>query len=267
MEIIIVDTPAAIGTIVADAVEDILNSTDNPTVGLATGSSPLPVYTELVRRHRARRISFGGTTMFLLDEYVGLPPEHPQSNSAFIRGAFIDHIDVALAAVHAPAAEADDLGAAAREFEQRIAAAGGIDIQILGVGRNGHIGFNEPVSSFGSRTRLKTLTDETRADNARFFDRAEEVPRHVLTQGVGTILESRHLVLLAAGAAKADAIARAVEGPVTALCPASALQLHPRATVVVDERAAAKLRYADYYRAAYRHDPGHQATTQAEQPA
>ena len=261
MEIIIVDTPAAIGTIVADAVEDLLNSTDTPTVGLATGSSPLPVYTELVRRHRAGRISFRGTTMFLLDEYVGLPPEHPQSNSSFIRSAFIDHIDVRRTAMHVPAGEANDLSAAGREFEQRIAAAGGIDFQLLGVGRNGHIGFNEPVSSLGSRTRVKTLSDETRADNARFFDSSNEVPRHVLTQGIGTILEARHLVLVAAGAAKADAIARAVEGPVTAMCPASALQLHPRATVVVDEHAAANLRHTDYYRAAYCHNIGHQATT------
>ena len=256
MEIVIVDTPVAIGRIVADAVADLVGSTDAPTAGLATGSSPLPVYAELIRRHRADRISFSGMTMFLLDEYVGLPLGHPQSNSVVIRGAFTDHIDVRRAAVHGPAGDADDLEAACREYEQRIAAAGGIDLQLLGVGRNGHIGFNEPVSSLGSRTRLKTLTDETRADNARFFDSLNEVPRHVLTQGIGTLLEARHLVLVAAGAAKADAIARAVEGPVTAMCPASALQLHSRATVVVDEPAAANLRHADYYRAAYRQKPG-----------
>jgi glucosamine-6-phosphate deaminase len=256
VEVIIVDTPAAIGTIVADWVEELLNLTDAPTVGLATGSSPLSVYAELVRRHREGRISFDATTMFLLDEYVGLSPEHPRSNSAFIRSAFTDHIDVRPSAVHFPAGDAGDPGAAGREYERRVAAAGGIDIQLLGVGRNGHIGFNEPGSSLVSRTRLKTLTEETRTDNARFFDSPHEVPRHVLTQGVGTILEARHVVLVAAGVAKADAIAGAVEGPVTAICPASALQLHPRATVVVDEQAAANLSNADYYRAAYRHSLG-----------
>lgn len=258
MEVIIVDTPANIGTIVADTVSDLFDSTDAPTLGLATGSSPLPVYAELIRRHRAGTVSFKGATMFLLDEYVGLPAEHPQSNRSFIRREFVDHIDVRPAAVHYPAGAVDD-PAAGRRYEERIAAAGGIDLQLLGVGRNGHIGFNEPTSSLGSRTRRTTLTAATRADNARFFDSPEEVPRHVLTQGIGTILEARRLVLVAAGGVKADAVAAAVEGPLTAMCPASALQLHPHATVVVDRRAAANLCCADYYRSVYRQGLGRAA--------
>jgi glucosamine-6-phosphate deaminase len=153
--------------------------------------------------------------------------------------------------VHVPGDDGGPTEGAGARYEAQIDAAGGVDLQVLGIGRTGHIGFNEPGSSLASRTRVKTLTEQTRADNARFFDAPEQVPRHCLTQGLGTILEARHLVLLAFGAAKADAIAGAVEGPVSAALPGSAIQLHPLVTVIVDEAAAAGLRYADYYRFAW----------------
>jgi glucosamine-6-phosphate deaminase len=150
--------------------------------------------------------------------------------------------------VHVPDGGADDLEAAAEEYERALADAGGVDVQLLGIGGNGHIGFNEPTSSFGSRTRIKTLTARTRADNARFFASPDEVPLHCLTQGLGTILGARRLLLVAQGEGKAAAVAAAVEGPLTSMCPGSALQLHPRATVVVDEAAAARLTLIDHYR-------------------
>lgn len=158
--------------------------------------------------------------------------------------------------MHVPDGGAADLVAAAAGFERRIEAAGGIDVQILGIGANGHIGFNEPTSSLSSRTRVKTLAPRTRADNARFFASPEEVPVHCLTQGLGTILEARELVLVALGRAKADAVAAAVEGPLSSMCPASVLQLHPRAGAYLDEAAAARLRLADYYRHTWAHRPG-----------
>ena len=217
-------------------------------LGLATGSSPLPVYAALVERVRAGEATFAEASAFLLDEYVGLGPDHPQSYRAFIETHLSSQVDFPPGAVRGPDGGAADLLAACDDYEQAIAGAGGIDLQLLGIGADGHIGFNEPTSSLGSRTRLKTLTRQTREDNARFFGSPEDVPRHVITQGIGTILAARHLVLVADGEGKAAAIAAAVEGPVTAMCPASALQLHPHATVVVDEAAAGHLTLAGYYR-------------------
>ena len=241
--------------IAADAIAAVVSSRKTPTLGLATGSSPLPVYADLIERHRTKGLSFAGTTMFLLDDYVGLPDGHPQSFRTFIRDTFTAHVDVNPAAVHGPDADADDLQEACLLYENMIAEAGGIDLQLLGIGSDGHIGFNEPASSLASRTRLKTLTDRTRKDNARFFDKHQVMLRHVLTQGIGTILEARHIILLASGLAKSVPIERAVEGPVSAMVPASALQLHPHVTVIVDERAACRLKHADYYRSTFKHKP------------
>jgi glucosamine-6-phosphate deaminase len=261
MEVVIVPGGRAaepIGGLVADAIEFLLRSKQAPVLGLATGSSPLPVYAELVRRHREGRVSFAHARAFLLDEYVGLDPSRPQSYRRFIDDHIGGLVDFADDAVAGPDAMAEDLDAACAAYERAIREAGGVDLQLLGIGRDGHIGFNEPSSSLASRTRLKTLTMRTRADNARFFDSPDEVPHHVLTQGIGTILEARHLVLVAIGAAKAEAIAKAVEGPVSARCPASALQLHPHATVVIDEAAASALELADYYRETYAAKPAWQ---------
>ncbi len=239
----------------ADAVVELLARRRHTVLGLATGSSPLSTYGELVERYRAGTVSFAGARAFLLDEYIGLPADHPQSYIAFIRRHFTDLIDLPPGAVRAPDGRAEDLPGACAAYESAIVRAGGIDLQLLGIGGDGHIGFNEPTSSLGSRTRVKTLTEQTRHDNARFFGGLDEVPRHVLTQGIGTILEARHLILIATGGAKAVPVARAVEGPLTAMVPASAVQLHPHATIVVDEAAAAQLTLGDYYRSAFESKP------------
>jgi glucosamine-6-phosphate deaminase len=259
MEIVILPDAGAIAARAADAVEALLARRPDAVLGVATGSSPLPLYRELVARHRAGRVSFARARAFLLDEYVGLPADHPEAYRTFVERELSGRVDFAAGAVQGPDGLALDLVAACADYEAAIAAAGGIDLQVLGVGSDGHIGFNEPTSSLASRTRLKTLTRQTRQDNARFFASIEEVPHHVITQGVGTILEARHVVLIATGASKADAVARAVEGPVSAMVPASALQLHPHATVLVDEDAASRLTLAAYYRETFAAKPPWQA--------
>jgi len=255
VEVVILADADEVGRVVAAAVEALIARRPHAVLGLATGSSPIPVYDELVRRHRCGAVSFARATAFCLDEYVGLPTGHPESYRTVIERVFTGRVDLPAESVHAPDGGAADLVGAAHSYDEAIATAGGVDLQLLGIGSDGHIGFNEPGSSLASRTRLKTLTARTREDNARFFGSVDEVPRHVLTQGVGTILEARHLVLVALGSGKADAVAAAVEGPVTAMCPASALQLHPHATVVVDETAATRLRLAPYYRETYASKP------------
>ncbi len=258
MEVVIVEGARAAGALVADAVARVVHDRPSAVLGLATGSSPLPIYRELIARHQRGELSFADTTMFLLDEYVGLPAGHRESYRQFIAREFTDAVDVADSAVHGPDGTATDLVDACARYEALIAASGGIDLQILGIGADGHIGFNEPVSSLGSRTRLKTLVAQTRADNARFFDGDEAVPRHVVTQGIATILEARHLVLIATGESKAAPIAAAVEGPVAAAVPASALQLHPHVTVVVDKPAASQLVHSEYYRETFLNKPSWQ---------
>jgi glucosamine-6-phosphate deaminase len=256
VEVVIVPDRAEGGRLVGQAVETLLHARPDAVLGLATGSSPEPVYDDLVARCRSGSLSFARAQAFQLDEYVGLPEGHPESYRAVLQREVADRLDFAPGALHGPRGNADDLPAACVAYDEEIRAAGGVDLQLLGIGTDGHIGFNEPVSSLASRTRLKTLTEQTRRDNARFFgDELDAVPRHVLTQGIGTILEARHLVLVAWGADKAPAIARCVEGPVAAMVPASALQLHPHATVVVDEPAAGELEMADYYRATFAAKP------------
>jgi glucosamine-6-phosphate deaminase len=255
VEVVILPSAADVGRVVADAIALVLCRRAHPVLGLATGSSPVPVYDELAARYFAGVLSFADAKAFLLDEYVGLPPGHPQSYASYIASVFTSRVDFAPGAVRGPWGSADDLVAAAASYEAALAAAGGVDVQLLGIGADGHIGFNEPGSSLASRTRLKTLTQQTRVDNARFFSSLDEVPRHVLTQGVGTILDARHLILVAWGGGKAAAVAAAVEGPVTAMVPASALQLHPHVSVVLDEPAASSLRLADYYRETYANKP------------
>jgi glucosamine-6-phosphate deaminase len=255
VEVVIMAGPAEAGALVGGAITALVSRGPGAVLGLATGTSPLAVYRDLGGRHAAGRLSLAGARAFLLDEYVGLPAGHPQSYRSFIARELEAHVDFAPGAIRGPDVHADDLLAACDAYEAAIRDAGGIDFQLLGIGSDGHIGFNEPGSSLASCTRIKTLTDRTRRDNARFFSSLDEVPRHVVTQGVGTILGARHLVLLAFGSPKADAVAAAVEGPVTAMVPASALQLHPHATVVVDEVAAARLRLADYYRETWAHKP------------
>ena len=238
----------------ADAVEALVRARPAAVLGLATGSSPLPAYRELVRRHEAGTgPAYGGVRCFLLDEYVGLPAGHPQTYRETIFRELTDALGIARERVASP--DATDPEHAGPRYEDAIRAAGGVDLQVLGIGGDGHLAFNEPGSSLASATRIKTLTERTRRDNARFFGSVDEVPRHVLTQGLGTILRARHLLLVAAGAGKAEAVAAAVEGPVTASCPASVLQLHPHATVLLDEAAASRLERAGYYREVFASKP------------
>ena len=260
MEVVIVRDRNEAGAVVGGAVADLVGRRPEAVLGLATGSTPLPVYADLARRVASKELSLAHARAFLLDEYVGLPPGHPEAYRAFVARELEAHVDLPAGAVQGPdvMAEGRALLEACDRYETAIRAAGGVDLQLLGIGTDGHIGFNEPGSSLASRTRLKTLTDQTRRDNARFFASLDEVPRHVVTQGIGTILEARHLVLLAFGPEKATAVAEAVEGPVAAMVPASALQLHPHATVVVDEAAAGALRQAGYYRETWSHKPSWQ---------
>jgi glucosamine-6-phosphate deaminase len=257
MEIIILPTAADVARTAADVIEQQVRR--GPSVlGLATGSTPLGTYQELIERHRNSGLSFAQAQAFLLDEYVGLPAAHPQSYHSVIRDEFTDSVDFVPGNVHGLNGMAEDLDAEAAQYEAWITAAGGVDVQILGIGTDGHVGFNEPMSSLGSRTRIKTLTRQTRQDNARFFKHTDDVPNHVLTQGLGTIREARHLLLLAMGEAKAEAIAAAVEGPVAAICPASALQLHPHVSVLVDEAAASRLAHREYYTDTFARKPAWQ---------
>jgi glucosamine-6-phosphate deaminase len=248
-EVVIVPSAAEAGAIVAARIAALVAGTPDAVLGLATGSTPLPVWAAL----RERGVDLSRVRGFALDEYLGLPAGHPESYASVIQREVVEPLGLDPALVRVPGDDGEPVETAGARYEEAIRAAGGVDLQILGIGRTGHIGFNEPGSSLASRTRVKTLTDATRADNARFFAAAEEVPRHCLTQGLGTILEARELVLLAFGAAKAEAVAGAVEGPVSASLPASVIQLHPEVTVLVDEAAAARLRYVDYYRSAWEH--------------
>jgi glucosamine-6-phosphate deaminase len=258
MEVVIVSGPDEAGALVGGAIATLIGRRPRAVLGLATGSSPVAVYRDLARRVAAGDLTLAGARAFLLDEYIGLPRGHAEGYRTFIARELEQNVDLHPEAVAGPDAWADDLVAACDAYEAAIADAGGVDLQLLGIGTDGHIGFNEPGSSLASRTRIKTLTDQTRADNARFFASLDAVPRHVITQGVGTILQAKHLVMLAFGAAKAEAVARAVEGPVTAMVPGSALQLHPHVTVVADEPAAAGLSLAGYYRETWAHKPSWQ---------
>jgi glucosamine-6-phosphate deaminase len=260
MEVVIVPDADQAAAIVAGIVRRVLAERPAPVLGLATGSSPLGVYRHLIDACRSGASTAAHASAVLLDEYVGLPADHPEAYRSFIRREFVDQVDLPAERLFGPDVAAADLVDACRRYDQLIRDLGGVDVQLLGIGGDGHVGFNEPGSSLASRTRIKTLTRTTRADNARFFeDREDDVPRHVVTQGLGTILEARHLVLIATGPTKTEPIARAVEGPLAAMCPASVLQLHPHATVVVDETAATGLQLAEYYREAYAHKPDWQA--------
>lgn len=255
MEIIILPTPEDVGRVAASLIASVVEVKPKAVLGLATGSSPLDIYRSLAARVAARELDLSQASGFALDEYVGIPLEHPESYAAVIARDVTGPLGMDPARVRVPDGRAADIEAATAEYDAAIAAAGGIDIQILGIGANGHIGFNEPTSSFASRTRIKTLAPETRAANARFFDDPADVPTHCLTQGLGTILDAHRVVLVAQGAAKSEAVAAAVEGPLSAMCPGSALQLHRHATVIVDEAAASRLTLSDYYKYTYANKP------------
>lgn len=210
-------------------------------IGFATGSTPLGLYKELIRRHEDEGLDFSKIISFNLDEYVGLPPSHPESYHFFMWENLFKHININPSNVHIPMGMADNIESFCDWYEEKINSYGGIDLQILGIGGNGHIAFNEPGSSLGSRTRIKTLGEKTRLDNSRFFNNVKEVPKYAITMGVGTIMEAKKLLLLANGINKADAIKATVEGPIMAKYPATIVQLHRYATVIIDKDAASKL--------------------------
>lgn len=256
MEVVPLASPEAVASLAADTIEALVRTRPRAVLGLATGSTPLPAYHELVRRHRAGTgPAYDEVQTFNLDEYVGLPAGHEHTYLATITRELTDDLGIPREQVHGPDPDPARLPDAGPRYEAALAAAGGVDLQVLGIGSTGHLAFNEQGSSLASPTRVKTLTRRTREDNARFFGSAADVPTHVLTQGIGTILRARHLLLIATGATKADAVATAIEGPVSASCPASALQLHPHATVLLDAAAAASLQRLDYYREVYAHKP------------
>ncbi len=245
-DVIIVASEELVGEHAADEVETLVADKRDAVLGLATGSTPMSTWRALARR----RVDLSRVRGFALDEYVGLPPGHPESYRAVIQREVTEPLGLNPSLVRVPADDGPLAGAGDR-YEDAIAAAGGVDLQILGIGRTGHIGFNEPGSSLSSSTRVTALAAQTRIDNARFFGSLDEVPRLCVTQGIGTIFRARHLVLLAIGQAKAEILAEALEGPITASVPASIVQVHPRVTVIVDEAASSRLRYADYYRDAW----------------
>ncbi len=263
MEVVPLGSAAEIAAVAADVVESVVRNKPAAVLGLATGTTPLPAYQELIRRAEAGAgPSYAAVTCFNLDEYVGLPSSagraHEQSYRATIARELTDGLGLRPDQVNGPDPSPGGLPTAGERYEALIARAGGVDVQFLGIGTDGHLAFNEPGSSLASRTRIKTLTAQTRKDNARFFGSLEAVPHHVLTQGLATILEARHLLLIATGAGKAAALAAAVEGPVSASCPASVLQLHPHVTVLADPAAAARLDRLAYYREVYAAKPAWQ---------
>ena len=247
MEVIIKESYDDLCKAAARAVARVLNAKPNAVLGLATGSTPLGVYRELVRMHQEDGLDFSQVTTFNLDEYVGLSKSHPQSYHYFMHEHFFQHVDIPTQNIYIPSGTTDNYEAFCRWYEQRIVQCGGIDLQILGIGSDGHIAFNEPTSSLGSRTRIKTLARQTIEDNARFFDRPEDVPIYAITMGVGTIMEAKKILLLANGTRKAAAVAAAIEGPVTSMFTASALQMHRDAIVYVDREAASSLKMIEYY--------------------
>jgi len=231
----------------AEIVTHQIRKKPDSVIGFATGSTPLGLYQRLAQNHQARGLDFSKITTFNLDEYVGLPPSHNQSYHYFMWTNLFDHINVDPSKVHIPQGMADDIDDFCQWYERRIEQAGGLDLQILGIGANGHIAFNEPGSSLGSRTRIKTLTEETTQNNARFFDDPDEVPRYAITMGVGTIMAAKTVLLLSSGESKANAIRATLEGPITAMVPATIVQLHQRAYVIIDEAAASKLEYRHHH--------------------
>ena len=249
MEVIIQSTAKKVSILAAGRIARLIRRKPNAVLGLATGSTPFLLYRELIRLHREEDLDFSGVHVFNLDEYLGLGSEHTASYSQFMQVNLFNHVNLDPANAHIPdgLVNSREIANHCARYEESIREAGGIDLQVLGIGSDGHIGFNEPGSSLSSRTRIKTLTRRTREDNGRFFTSPEDVPFHVITMGIGTIMESKELMLLAFGDSKADAIAGAVEGPITASNPASILQMHTTAGAYLDESAAAKLQRKEYY--------------------
>jgi glucosamine-6-phosphate deaminase len=255
MECIIRPTAESAAQLVAQIIGQKLRVRPNAVLGLATGRTMESVYTNLARMHRDEKLDFSQCRTFNLDEYVGLSGSDPHSYRYYMNKHLFSKVNVDLGNTHLPDGTADDLDAECEKYEQCIGRNGGIGLQLLGIGHDGHMGFNEPLSGFRSRTRVKALSPMTRSGNAALFSRPEDVPHRAITMGVGTILDSHRCLLLATGADKAEIVACAVEGPMTAMISATALQLHPHCVVVLDEAAAVRLKQKDYYRWIFDNEP------------
>jgi glucosamine-6-phosphate deaminase len=255
MEVIIRPDAEAATELVARFIANELRLRPHLVLGLATGRTMEAVYEKLARQHRDEGLDFSLCRTFNLDEYVGLFPSDPNSYRHYMNQHLFRHVNVDPRNTHLPNGLATDLGAECRRYEATIQRCGGIDLQVLGIGKAGHIGFNEPLSALRSRTRVKALTPTTLKQNGVFFGGEDKMPRRAITMGVGTILECRRCVLLATGDSKADVIAKAVEGPITSMISATALQLHPHCTVIVDEAAGNKLVEKEYYRWIFANEP------------
>jgi glucosamine-6-phosphate deaminase len=255
MQVIIRPTRESASQLVARLIANALRARPNLVLGLATGRTMERLYALLAGMHRGEKLDFSLCRTFNLDEYIGLRPDDENSYRWYMNHHLFRHINIDPRNTHLPDGRAADLAAACRGYEEAIAGCGGIDLQLLGIGRAGHIGFNEPLSALQSRTRDKSLTPVTIAENSQLFKDPSRMPLRAITMGVGTILECRRLIVLVTGETKAEVLARAVEGPVTSMVSASAIQLHPNCTVVVDEEAAARLQGKDYYRWIFENEP------------
>jgi glucosamine-6-phosphate deaminase len=255
MEVIICPSAERANHLTAQLIADTVKAKPNAVLGMATGRTPEGVYARLAQLHKEAGLDFSGVTTFNLDEYIGIPVTHPQSFRACMERDLFSKVNIKKENTHLPDGMAADLDAECERYERAIAAAGGIDLQLLGIGLNGHLAFNEPLSSLASRTRTKALTPETRRQNSPAFGSLDEVPTRAMTMGVGTVLESRWAILLATGSSKAEIILKAVEGPMSAVVTASALQMHRRCTVIVDEPAAEWLQMKEYYRWVFANEP------------
>ena len=247
MKVLIFETAQEAVDRTAQKIVEQVQAKPDSTLGLATGGTMPPVYGQMIHSYQNGEVSFAKATTFNLDEYIGLPPSHPCSYHDFMDQTLFGKTDFDPSRTHLPCGDAKDPEQEALRYDAQITAQGSIDLQLLGLGQNGHVGFNEPTSSFGSRTRIKTLTQSTRDANQRYFAKGEEPPKLAITVGIQTILESREIVLLATGTSKADAVAAMIEGPMGAFCPATALQLHPKTTIILDTQAASALKLRDYY--------------------
>lgn len=254
MEIVIRPTAEAANDFIARIIANELRAKPNLVLGLATGKTMEAVYAKLVRMHREEKLDFAKCHTFNLDEYVGLPGSHRNSYRHYMNHNLFLNVNIDLANTHLPNGAVADVEAECVRYENLIEQCGGIDLQLLGIGLSGHLGFNEPASSLRSRTRIKVLSPVTLAQNGGLFPTPEEMPRHAITMGVGTILDSRRALFLATGEEKAGIVAKAIEGPVTSMISATALQFHPQCTVVLDEAAASRLEETDYYRWIYENE-------------
>ncbi len=254
MEVIVRPTTAEAVKLTAQLIADLVKAKPACNLGLATGATMEAVYADLVKMYQAGEVDFSQVTSFNLDEYIGLAPDDPNSYRYYMNHHLFDHINIDKAKTNLPDGLAKDYAAEGERYEKAIKAAGGVDLQLLGTGRDGHIGFNEPLSSFASRTRDKALTPETWRQNSIYFNPPESMPMSAFTMGVGTILDAKQALLLITGKSKAAIAAKAIEGPVSSMVTASALQLHQHAIVILDEEAAAELTMREYYDWVFAHD-------------